>query len=198
MNALAPVSYSSPPSPQTHLFTLDDVITLREAGVLHPDARVELLDGEIIDMPAEGELHADFNIELNRFFVLSIGDHDRVIPGSRLSLAPKDAPVPEFYMMPVDTPLVMTPPEAIKLVVEIADSSLGQDLGRKAIKYGSYGIGEYWVVDVRNGVTHVHTSPLSGGYGERVAISFDQPLRPARLRELELIIADLPGLRPPA
>ena len=202
MNALAPVPdfYTPPDAPRLHRFTLDDVIVMREAGVIHPDAKVELLDGEIIDMGSEGELHADFVIALNRFLVLGLPSKV-VVPGNRLSLAPKDAPVPDLYVMEEGAPLVLTPSSAVALVIEVSDSSLSQDIGRKAIKYGSYGVFEYWVVDVRHEMTHVHSLPLAGGYAERRAVSFDQPLKPVRLPELELVIADLPRLnltQPPA
>ena len=67
-------------------------------------------------------------------------------------------------------------------------------MGRKAAKYGSYSIAEYWVVDVRHGVTHVHRGPRSGGYTERRAVRFDEPLKPLMLPGLEIVIADLARL----
>ena len=196
MNALAPTTdvYVPPDAPERHRFTLDDVIAMREVGVIHRDAKVELLDGEIIDMASEGELHASFVIALNKFLVLAMTDEHVVVPGSRLSLAPEDAPVPDLYVIEASAPLVVTPAPSIKLVIEVSDSSLNEDLGRKSLKYGSYGIAEYWVIDVRHAVTHVHATPGAGGYMERRAAPFDQPLRPVRLLPLELVIADLPRL----
>lgn len=196
MNALAPVSYdyAAPDHSGPHRFTLDDVIAMRAAGVIHPDAKVELLDGEIIDMASEGELHADLVIALNKALVLSVSDEHVVVPGNRLSLAPNDAPVPDLYILAATARLVLTPSPDVKLVIEVSDSSLGEDMGRKALKYGSYGIAEYWVVDVRHGVTHVHVAPESGGYMERRGVPFDQSLRPVRLPGLELVIARLPRL----
>ena len=129
MNALAPISdfYIPPEAPERHRFTLDDVIAMREIGVIHPDARVELLDGEIIDMACEGELHAGFAIMLNMALARAVSLEDVVTPGTRLSLAPKDAPVPDLYVMEAQAPLTETPPSAIKLVIEVSDSSLNED-----------------------------------------------------------------------
>ena len=89
MNALAPIAdfYIALDAPERHRFTLDDVIAMREIGVIHPDARVELLDGEIIDRASEGKLHAGFAIMLNMALARAVSVADVVTPGTRLSVA---------------------------------------------------------------------------------------------------------------
>ena len=196
MNALAPISggRSGPPdSPEPHKFTLDDVLALQKAGVIDWDARIELLDGEIIDMPEEGELHVWFKVELTRFFVRALGDDYRLAPGATLSLAPRDAPEPDIYIFPTGAPLRLTPGHELRLLVEISDSTLNHDLTRKVAKYASYAIPEYWVVDLQNRRTHVHLHPEGDTYLQRVVVPFDGVLTPTRVPDIGLVIADLPN-----
>ena len=192
MNSLAPFRYDGPPTPEPHRFTLDDVLRLQAAGVIDFDARIELLDGEIIDMPEERELHVWFKVELNRFFVRALGDEYRLAPDATLSLAPHDAPEPDIYIFPVGAPLRLTPGHSLRLLVEISDSTLDHDLKRKAKKYAGYDIAEYWVIDVQNRRTHVHLRPEGEGYLERRVVSFDEVLTPTLIEAITLVISDLP------
>lgn len=197
MNAFTPVSdahwrWEGPPEPAPHRFTLDEVLALQASGAIHPDARIELLDGEIINMPEERELHVWFKVALNRFLVMALPDDLMVAPDATLSLAPHDAPEPDFYVMPVATPLRNTPGSALRLLIEIADSSLAHDLGRKAAKYASAGVREYWVIDVQGRRSFVHLRPEADGYLQRTVVGFDEALAPTLLDGVRLVVAELP------
>ncbi len=192
MNAPAVVEFERPP--QRWRLTLDDVLRMMEVGILPPDARVELLDGELIEMPAEGGPHVRYKTELTRFFVLNLPDDLRVATDSTLRLAAEDAPDPDLYVYPASVREEELTAADVLLVVEIADSSLGLDLGRKASKYASYGIVEYWVVDVNARLTHVLSDPDAGAYRDIRPVPLDQPLTPLRLPQLRLVISDLPRL----
>ena len=106
-----------------------------------------------------------------------------------------DVPEPDIYVFDAGVPWKPIDPTHVRLVVEIADNSRGYDLGRKAAKYAQYGIGEYWVVDVQARVTHVLRGVEDGAYHEIAAVAFDQALRPQRVPGVELVIADVPGLK---
>jgi Uma2 family endonuclease len=193
MNASAPMRWIGPPTPEPHRFTLDDVLALQKAGVIDWDARIELLDGEIIDMPEEGELHVWFKVELTRFFVRALGDEFRLAPDATLSLAPRDAPEPDIYVFPVGAPLRLTPGSVLRLLVEISDTTLDHDLKRKVAKYASYGVPEYWVLDVQHRRTFVHLQPEGDTYLTREVVPFDGRLVPTLLPDIALVVADLPG-----
>ena len=201
MNAPLPVrtvelpetwAWKGPPEPASHRFTLDEVLAIQAAGIIHPDARIELLDGEIIDMPEEGALHVWFKVELVRFLVPILPDNLRLAPDATLSLAPTEAPDPDIYIFPTGLQLRLTPGPELRLIIEIADSSLTHDLRRKADKYASNGVPEYWVIDIRGRRTFVHLQPEDGAYLERAVVAFDQPLTPTRIDGVRLVIADLP------
>ena len=184
--------WNGPPEPSPHRFTLDDVLALQAAGVIDGDARIELLDGEIIDLPEEDELHVWFKVELTRFLVRALPDDQRLAPDATLSLAPRDAPEPDIYIFPVGLLLRQTPGDQLTLIVEISDSTLQHDLKRKAALYAQNGVREYWAIDVRAQRTFVHLQPEGDGYLQRTVVGFAEPLVPTLLPELRLVVADLP------
>lgn len=73
----------------------------------------------------------------------------------------------------LDGPL---PREAVRLVIEVAGASLGDELGEKARDYGRCGVAEYWVADVKGQVLLQHTKPHLNGYAERKAVTFSRTL----------------------
>jgi len=184
--------------PVRHRFTVFDVRRMVEAGVIDPDARIELIDGELIDMPSEGETHLNYKAELNNVFVLGLAPERRfrVIPDATLHLSATDAPEPDLYIVESGAPLEPVEPSTVALVIEVADASVTRDLHEKPTLYARYGLREYWVIDVQRRVTHVHQSPRGGIFGVITAVSFNEELRPLFLRELALRIADLPYLDP--
>ncbi len=194
MNALAPTLWTGTVAePRPHRWTLDEVVRLRGVGVIGEDARVELLDGEIIDMPPEGELHAWFKLELSNALFGVMGRDLRLAVETRLAFAEKDAPVPDLHVMPRGLALTDTPGGEVLLLVEVADTTLSHDMGRKAAKYAANGVTEYWVVNLRARRTVVHLRPEDGAYLERRPVAFDEPLAPTRIDALQLVIAALPG-----
>jgi Uma2 family endonuclease len=66
----------------------------------------------------------------------------------------------------------------ILLAVEVADSSLGYDLGRKAKIYSDYGVQELWVVNAARRVVHTHLGPGQGGYAWTTERSASERLEP--------------------
>jgi len=174
-----------------HRFTVDDVWRMIETGVLEPDAQIEILDGDLIEMASEGEVHLTFKDEIVRLLVAAFDRDWRIIPDGTLHLSPHDAPQPDFYVISRASPLRPADPAAVPLVIEIADTSLGYDLGRKAGKYAAYGLAEYWVVDVNARQTHVLTNPSNGAYSDIASVPFDAILTPIALRTLNIRFGDL-------
>ena len=66
------------------------------------------------------------------------------------------------------------PAEAVKLVIEVADASLPDDLGQKLLDYAQAGLPEYWVADVTARVLHICTGPNPQGYERRRVVRFGE------------------------
>lgn len=178
--------------PSRRRVSIDDIFRGQHAGLVDPDARFELIDGEIINMPAEGEPHLNYKIELNRFFIRTLGETRRLTPDGTLMLSRFDAPEPDLYVFEGGAPTHPMDVSRLHLVVEIADTSLAHDLIDKAPLYAGYGVEEYWVVDVNARRTFVFRSPRAGRYPAPKEPSFSDVLRPLRLPEIALRIDDLP------
>lgn len=113
------------------------------------------------------------------------------MPDGTLHLGPEDAPQPDFYILSAGAALKPVDPTTVALVIEIADSSIAHDLGRKSGKYAQYGLAGYWVVDINARKTHVLTSPEDGAYRDITSVPFDVALTDRGLRGLSLTIEDI-------
>ncbi len=81
--------------------------------------------------------------------------------------------------------------EDVLLIIEVADSSLEQDLGEKAKLYAEHGIPEYWVVDVRSEQVHVHRKPENGRYQSIQPFGKTSPISPICQPDATLSLAEL-------
>jgi Uma2 family endonuclease len=174
-------------APTRHEFTGEDVLRMMAADVLYEGGRFELIGGEIVDLPPEGEMHLSLRIALSRSLSRSLPDEIALTPDGTLRLGDKDWPEPDFYLFPASMRVSQVRGPDLLLVIEISDSTLAHDLRRKAELYRRFGVREYWVADVNAGVTHVHR--LDGAW-PAAPIAFAVELEPSLISGLRLRIAD--------
>jgi Uma2 family endonuclease len=152
----------------THRFTAKDFHRMVEAGILREDDRVELLHGEIVDMPPIGPGHASgvkrllnsfLPLQLEGEVILSVqdpihlGGHSEPQPDLAL-LKPR----PDFYAQGHPGP------QDVLLAVEVMESSAGYDREVKVPLYTRFGIPETWLVDVERGLIEIYRDPSPEGY----------------------------------
>jgi Uma2 family endonuclease len=164
---------SAPPS--RHLISVDAFHRMGETGILGPRDRVELIDGEIIDMSPIGVLHAAIVDVLARHFGRRTGESVFVRCQNPLRLDDISEPEPDIAILRPRADFYMTahPGAAdVLLVIEVADTSLAYDLGTKVPLYARHGIPEVWVIDAATRHTRVFRRPVgrsgtgpSGGSG---------------------------------
>lgn len=158
--------------PQPHRFTVDDVFAMGEAGILDPDARVELLDGVLYDVNPPAPSHAGAVGWLNRQLVLSLPDHEVRVQDTLLVAGGFVSP---DLLMITEASRTELPSTAV-LAVEVAVTSHRHDT-RKAARYARAGVGEYWLVDVPGRRVLVHRAPLDGAYDEVTTLRDGDRLR---------------------
>jgi Uma2 family endonuclease len=152
---------------------------------------LELIDGDLIQMPAEGDLHVTLKVRLNRWLVRAAPDDVLVAPEAPLKLSESDWPEPEFFLYPASVAAAdVRGPDAL-LVIEIGVSSLAYDLAEKAELYARHGVREYWVVDPAAARTHVHRGPEGARWTQVSAIPADQTINPQALEGLIFRLSDL-------
>lgn len=161
-------------------------------GLLDEDDPVELLDGEIVFVSPENQLHiatTDLVVErLRRVF----GRGFVVRVQHPLSIGDRSLPEPDVAVVagkPRDFP--QAHPTMALLVVEVADSSLRRDLGQKARAYARAGIADYWVADVRGRVLHVHRDPSADGYQSVRKLGIRSSVRPVSRPRSRIKVSEL-------
>jgi Uma2 family endonuclease len=155
-----------------HRFSVQDMYAMIAAGVLEEGGREELIEGALIEMPADGPRHKQLSSDLT-FWLARQLDPNRytVVPNATLRLSDFDAPSPDWCVSPAAIALDDLRGADALLVIEQSDSSLRRDLGWKAALYARYGVRDYWVIDVERREIHVHRDPSVDGFGFRKRFS---------------------------
>jgi Uma2 family endonuclease len=164
--------------PQKHLISAEEYLRMDEGGVFSPEARLELIEGEIIEMaPIKGPHMARVN-KLTRLFIERLGDRAIVSVGNAVVIADRSVPQPDLAILAPredEYASALPRPSDVLLVVEVSDTTLRFDLRAKVPLYARCGIRETWVVDVNERVIHVFREPGAGGYGtSRIARAGDR------------------------
>ncbi len=148
-------------------FTVEQYQRLAEEGYLDPQARVELIDGEIVEMSPIGDRHNAFVDRIAELLYRLLSTTVNIRVQGSIRLSHHVAPQPDIAVMRRRDDFYasgLPRPEDILLIVEVADSSLVFDRDEKALRYARYGIVEYWLVDLTQNVVLVHTDPTPEGY----------------------------------
>jgi Uma2 family endonuclease len=155
-----------------HRLTVDDYYRMAEVGVLAPDARVELIEGEIIDMAPIGSRHAGTVSWLHMQLFTAVGKAAIISSQSPSRLSNITEPQPDLLLLrPRDDHYRQSHPTArdILLLIEVSDSTLRYDRDTKMPLYASYGVRESWLVDLEHDELSCHRSPHNGGYLEVIS-----------------------------
>lgn len=152
-----------------HLVTLEEYDRMVESGVFEPEALIELIRGEIVDMPPTGPEHESTVARLDRLFNKIVDYTGLVWPqGNSIGLPRSNSrPQPDVTILKWrnDYYADQRPqPEDVILLVEVSDSTLKFDRTSKLQVYAEAGIAEYWVVNLVDGVVEVYTDPSEGKY----------------------------------
>lgn len=165
-----------------------------EAGILRAEDRVELIEGEIIEMAPVGSKHAAVVDELVRLLVLAAGDAAQVRVQNPIRLGGNSAPQPDVALLrPRQDRYASALPRAedVLLVVEVADSTLAYDRDVKVPLYARHGVAEAWLIDLQNNRLHLFTSPAAGGYLEIRSLARPGVLAPGALPGCPVDLAGL-------
>jgi Uma2 family endonuclease len=136
-------------------------------GLFDEDSRIELLDGELIEMAPIGNRHLVCVNRLTRLLVVAAGARAIVSVQNPVRLDDHSEPQPDMVLLrpDADDPAGPVPSGGdCFLVVEVADSSLTWDRDRKAPRYAAAGIPNCWIVDLVAGEILVQSGPGPSGY----------------------------------
>ena len=183
--------------PQRHRLTVDDFAKMCEVGILSADDRVELIDGELVEMPPMGSEHAGIVNELASALFGILGSSVRLRVQSSVQLTRYTQPEPDLAVVNRDSRLYLRghpQPGDILIAIEVADSSLKFDREQKMPRYAAAGVPEAWLVDVRARTITVYIDPTKKGYQASRTLEWAEELDATAVDGLRLTFEDiLPG-----
>lgn len=157
-----------PRAPQTRLWTRKEFYHLAEQGYFHGQ-RVQLIDGEIIEMPPQGHAHTKAVLKLGQWLRRVYEPQDTVREEKPLNVGHSSDPEPDLAVVEGTIDRYSDHPTTAMLVVEVSDSSLSLDR-QKALLYAAAGVGEYWIVNLPEQRLEVYLQPVGASGYQQVTV----------------------------
>ena len=179
-----------------HRFNVQDYYRLAETGVLRPDARLELLEGRIIERSLIGPPHGGVVNRLSRILHQLAPGHWLVTVQNPLRLGDYSEPEPDLLLLR-ESPTAYGDrhprPEDVYLLVEVSDTTLRYDREEKIPAYGRAGVPEVWIVDLNEARVEVYREPNFTGYGSRSIFEPGDTIAPQAFPSAVIQVAELFG-----
>ena len=173
-------------------FTVHDYHRMGEAGILHEDDRVELIEGELVEMTAIGTRHFSCVNRLNRSLVMNVGDEAIVSVQNPVRLNEYNEPQPDLAVIrPRDYRESLPEPDDVLLLIEVSDTTLPYDRGVKLPFYARAGIREVWIVNLPGETIERYTAPSANGYRRVEQMRRGQTLESTSLPGLALSVDEV-------
>jgi Uma2 family endonuclease len=153
--------------PRRHRITVDEYHRMAEVGLLAPDARVELIEGEIIDMAPIGTDHCFVVDELAELFIRAAAGKARIRVQGAVRLDRSSEPQPDVALLvprPDQYRHAHPSPADVLLLIEVSDSTLRYDRDEKVPLYARHGIPEVWIIDLPHRELRIYRTPEGGSY----------------------------------
>jgi len=173
-------------------WTIEDYHRILEVGLLE-ERHVELLNGEIIEMPPEGPEHAYLGDEIGKYLSGLLGDRARVREGRPITLSNNSEPEPDLAIVrPLGQIYRQRHPGAkdVFWLIEFSNTSLAKDLDPKRKAYAAAGIQEYCVVDLKHRRLNLFREPINGNYGSEVPLT-TREIRPLAFPDIVVSVQRL-------
>jgi Uma2 family endonuclease len=186
---------SSAFTPVRTRLTVTQFQRMGETGILPPDARIELIDGEMLEMAPIGPAHMHLVNRLTRLLVRAVGDAAIVSVQNPVVVDPYSEPQPDLVLIRPEAEAAGRLPESadVLLLIEVSDSTLRFDRKVKLPLYARRGIAEAWIVNVAGRTVEVHRDPHAEGYRLHQVVGIEQTLAPAALPSAALRLRDIFG-----
>lgn len=167
-----------------------------EAGIFTPEDRVELLDGEIIQMTPIGSRHGGCVNRLNQLLIQNLAGRAVVTVQNPVLLDERSEPQPDVVVARLREDFYSgghPEPGDMLLLIEVSDTTLLYDRNRKVPRYGARGVHEAWLVDLEAERIEVYREPAPDGYAQSTASTRGDSLSPAAFPDLTLTVDEILG-----
>jgi Uma2 family endonuclease len=184
-----------PAGVKRHRFTVREYHAMTDAGLLSEDDRVELIDGEIVDMAPIGTRHLACVVALTHLLTEESGGRYFVSVQNPIVLNGVNEPQPDLSLLKTrpDPEGSLPGPGDILLVVEVSDTTLAYDRDVKLPRYGRAGVPETWIVDLASRRVEVHSESSTEGYRSTRVFGPGEQVRSIAVENLEVPAGEIFG-----
>jgi Uma2 family endonuclease len=179
------------------LFTTDDYHAMAESGILSPDDRVELIEGEIWQMSPIGPPHVSRVTRLDRVFQRRLEEGEAVIiVQASIHLDDHSEPQPDLALLRFRDDFYasgLPAPPDILLVIEVSDTTAHYDRRVKMNLYARHGLPEAWLCNLPRAVIEVYRDPSPEGYGEVLTLRRGDRISPLAFPDLVIEVDAILG-----
>jgi len=176
-------------TPKPVKLRVEDYLALDGLGAFDAYGKTELIEGEVVYMNARHRPHARIKSRLHFLVASALRDlgsaMEALVEGS-VSMPPHNVPEPDIAITAEPEGEGLIPLASLALVIEVADATLRNDLGRKQRIYARERVPEYWVVDVKKGIIHQMWAPEGEAYAERREVAFGQRITAMTIENLAI------------
>ena len=176
------------------LFTVRDYHRMAEVGIFGAEERVELIEGEILEMSPLGHRHMICVNRAMRLFIAKAGDRALVSIQNSLGLSQYTEPQPDVVVLKPradEYAAKRLSAEDTLLVIEVAQTTLNYDRRRKLPLYAAAGVPEVWIEDLKNDLLLVYRQPFSNMYSTSLVLRRGDSISPLALPDLILSVDEL-------
>jgi Uma2 family endonuclease len=177
-----------------HLTDINEWQKLGDANIFPPESRLELIDGEILEMAPIGCNHSGHLNRINKLFTVLTADCADTSVQNPLQLGDLSEPEPDFMLLkPTADFYCSRHPNAddVLLLIEVADSSLSFDQNQKLRLYARHNIPEYWLLNLKDSCVEVYRQPHEDVYGEKTTLRIGDTITLSQLNQLTINMADI-------
>ncbi len=167
----------------------DDFELLDRHGAFRAYRKTELIDGDIYFVNAQHRPHGMVKMRLYdalRDVLRATASALTPVCELTLALSPTDRPEPDVMLTSEPDGLGFVPLASVPLVIEVSDTTLDDDLGRKLRRYAAGGVPEYWVADVNARMIHQMWMPEGEAYARKKETPFGERLTSVAVRGLTI------------
>ena len=175
-------------------FTVHEYHRMGEVGILHEDDRIELIDGELVEMAAIGTPHFNCVNRLTHLLVGLVGDDAIVSIQNPVRLNEYSEPQPDVAVIRTrDYRESLPTPEDVLFLIEVSDTTLAYDRGLKLSRYAEAGIPELWIVNLPEERIERHAGPAGDVFRHIDLSRRGETVEPAALGGSGISVDDVLG-----
>jgi Uma2 family endonuclease len=172
-------------------FTLEEVEKMIAAGVIDPDEKFELIEGEIVPMNPQAMPHLLMKGRLAWALKSGSPPDVDVVPDATVVLGERTFFDADILAFRADPSRRYVAPSDVLLAIEVAATSRARDLFAKAPRYGAAGVTELWVVELNEELTYVFRGPGTATWAEPPRVPFEKALTPLFLPDASIRLSEL-------